>query len=122
MKNYSNHGDLVKYYPNLLINEIIEKFPEIKKQLYIRDVNVKLDNNKFILSVDGDNFEEIAWYVFKNNVKIFTQWYSKENCFEYIADTNGKYSFMVFIKDANNNKLAKKTGWFEFSYINEEVF
>lgn len=117
LKNYSNHSDLIKYYPDLLINEILEKFTDIKEHLYIKKIDVDADNNKFRLSIDGDNFEETAWYVYKDNVKVFTQWYGQENYFEYTADASGKYSFVAFARDSDNNKLAKKTGWFEISSI-----
>lgn len=113
LKDYRDHRELIKYYPDLLIDKILCYFPEIKGQLYIRNVLVSKDENKFSLKVEGNGFEEIAWYVYLDGKKVFTKWYSTEPCFEFVAKESGRYSFKAFAQNDQNMKIVKGTQYFE---------
>lgn len=39
---------------------------------------------------------QYAWYLYKNNVRIQTQWYAKERTFSFLAEEPGEYKIAVF--------------------------
>ena len=47
LENYSKHKELINYYPDLLIDKILNYFPEISEQIYIR--KVLLEKEKYII-------------------------------------------------------------------------
>lgn len=56
---------------------------------------------------------ELAWYVYLNGKKIFTEWYSTKQYFEYIAKEPGKYSFRVFAKNREGKEVSLDTQYLE---------
>ncbi|NOQ14558.1 MAG: acyltransferase family protein [Methyloprofundus sp.] len=83
-----------------------------QKQIYHTHVLIKNENDivKFIVKPTSDDVN-IAFYLYKNDNRIDTQWYSKK--FSYILDKNkyGKGIFKVryFIVDALNSNPGKAT-------------
>lgn len=53
----------------------------------------------------GSNLE-YAWYIYKNDEKIETIWYSKVNNFDWMPKEIGTYKVKAFVKDENNNKVV----------------
>ena len=51
---------------------------------------------------------EYAWYIFKDNEKKDTIWYSKEDYIVYKFYDRGNYEFHVYIKDNNETKKVIK--------------
>ncbi|MCM3241335.1 hypothetical protein M3598_01135 [Cytobacillus oceanisediminis] len=111
IKDYSDHGD-VRHYQSLLIDKLIEKIPSLNDSLRILNVEVQRDLNSFQLITNVNKPTQYAWYVYKNEERIMTKWYSTENNFEFTATENGEYYFLAFVKDEHGNVMSERTNNF----------
>lgn len=49
---------------------------------------------------------QYAWYVYKDDEKIDTIWYTPNNYLDWTPKESGSYKIRVFIKDSSNNKIS----------------
>ncbi|QCX33221.1 hypothetical protein FDN13_05620 [Caloramator sp. E03] len=85
-------------------------YEEIKKRIYIESISVDKPSPQklgekitFSCSALGDDLN-YAWYVYKDNEKIFATSYSSKNYFLWEPYDVGNYKIKVFIKDLSGNK------------------
>ncbi len=109
IEEYSEHNELIKYFPNLLVSNILKICTDASSNLYIEQVDIKQKGNKFICKVKGNEVYMSAWYVYRDTELIFTRMYEKNNCLEYFASTAGKYRFRAFASDIKGNKISEGT-------------
>ena len=113
LEDYSEHNDLIKYYPSLLINKIFSIFKELNNTLCIKSISVKQHSSKFICRIEHNNGVKFAWYVYLNGDIVFTRWYEDSEEFIYNANKVGKYKFIGFAADDKGNKLSMSTTVFD---------
>lgn len=115
IEDYNDHSN-VKYYRELLIKKIIEIEPSLENAFRITDVTVERDEqNTFIIWVQANRQAQYALYVYKDNEKIDTIWYTPEPVFKYKIDKMGVYSFLVFAKDTSGMVISEKTQQYALS-------
>lgn len=105
IKNYDKHEDVAKYFPNILRKKLIEIYPEFSQDIYIESVNIFQYKNKItvIANAIGDLF---AWYVIKDDERIYVENYKKSNCFKYEATCSGKYYIKCFVKSKSGESIS----------------
>ena len=111
-EQYNEHNEVGLYFPSYLSEKIIETFPNLSNSLYFKFVDIKFENNKFIINAKANAADEYAWYVYCDGKEIYTQRYSKNNTFTFGCKGSGKYKFGVFAKN-NNNHISTYTRVFE---------
>lgn len=113
LKDYDKHSELIKFYPDLLIDTVLLDLPDNNKKICIKNIDIIQDWNRFYLHVNGRNFNETAWYVYKDGKKIYTQWYTNNPFFEFTANEKGKYTFKAFAQNNMQAKIARSSSYFE---------
>lgn len=110
IEEYSQHKDLVKYFPNLLTSRIAEIYPELLMSTYIKGIDVCQIDNEFIVKVNALNGSLFAWYVLKDGERIYVKEYNPCNILKFSYDNAyGEYIFVAFVKDENGGVIQLQT-------------
>lgn len=112
LEKYSDNNDVANFYPAFLCNKIINIFPELKNSLFVNDININREKNKFSIKIDVNNATQYAMYVYLNGKELIREKYRKENQFQYLANKEGRYKFALYAKDNEGNKISYYTRLF----------
>lgn len=108
VQEYNDHSD-VSYYQKFLLNELKIIDPSLKDSFEIKEVNLNIYDRTVELVCNTNRNAKFAWYVFKNDERIITEWYSVENTFKYKIEDSAIYYFVAFAKDEFGNVISSET-------------
>ncbi|EQB38118.1 hypothetical protein M948_05965 [Virgibacillus sp. CM-4] len=104
--DYDDHQEVIKYYPGILKEKVMEifEFPPLKFDMDLSE-EIKLHSIHTIKAVTNSEENKIAWYLYRDGRKIKTKNYSYERNFMVTFNNPGVYRIKAF----TINKLGHKT-------------
>lgn len=118
---YHRFEDKLGYYPisdlelDFFAVFLTKQAPTIiRRHFWIEKVQCKMDEKQnsqidVICETYGEKELEYAWYIYKNEERVDTVWYKKDNKLTYCPKESGEYCFLVFARDKSGKIKSKKT-------------
>ena len=92
----------------MLTEKVIEIDPSLKNSFQIENLSIENENKLFSITIRANKLSEYALYIYKDNEKIKTIWYTQESKFVFEAQDPGTYSFLAFAKH-DSKVISKKS-------------
>ncbi|WP_062320401.1 hypothetical protein [Halolactibacillus sp. JCM 19043] len=105
--DYSEHKDVVKFYPDLLKNKVRETFnyPMLSIEEMIKRSEEK---NQYSVKIKSDSSQnEFACYLYKDREKVKEMKYSKKRKYRFSIEGSGKYHLKIFAKNSASKVYSK---------------
>ncbi|WP_413378308.1 YqiA/YcfP family alpha/beta fold hydrolase [Alkalihalobacillus sp. 1P02AB] len=104
--DYDNHNQVIKYYPTILKNKVRQILDYPHLELLMDSTEYRLGNTITIKANTLSKNDSIAWYIYKDNVKIQDIKYSEnQKQIDLKLDKIGSYKVKVFAINKKKNKV-----------------
>lgn len=108
--DYSNHNEVIKYYPQLIKSKVREIYHYPLLEMDRTTAGAMPLNSTFEFKVTTDSEEnKIAWYLYYNGKRIDYKKYSSERTYNVNFSAKGKYYVKAFALNEKQLKTSLKT-------------